>query len=120
MEKMFGGVPDMPFGLIDDIVVCFQHYETFAEAKQKWDERKTKVDYDHIGYIFHARDDGYSWEALRFMSLNLPNSVIITEGFTLPKVVALDTSDGKNAFTACGDHPYIAEVMDFKAWREQS
>ena len=120
MEKMFGGVPDMPFGLIDDIVVCFQHYETFAEAKQKWDERKTKVDYDHIGYIFHARDDGYLWEALRFMSLNLPNSVIITEGFSLPKVVALDTSDGKNAFTACGDHPYIAEVMDFKVWREQS
>ena len=23
--KMFGGVPDMPFGLLGDILVCFQH-----------------------------------------------------------------------------------------------
>lgn len=120
LRHMFGGVPNMPYGMLGDIIVCFQHYDTFAESKEKWDERKARIDYDHIGYIFHARDDGYLYEAINFLELNLPNSVIITEGFTLPKVVALDTTDGKNAFTACGDHPYITEVMDFKAWREQA
>ena len=41
--KMFGGIPKMPIGLIGDVLVCFQHYETFEEAKKKWDERKARI-----------------------------------------------------------------------------
>ena len=53
-----------------DVLVCFQHYDTFEEAKKKWDERKKRVDYDHIGYIFHVRGPEYQFEAEEFFAMS--------------------------------------------------
>ena len=37
-----------PVGRIDDIRIIFNHYKTFAEAKEKWDERKKRIDFDNL------------------------------------------------------------------------
>lgn len=117
LRKMFGGVPDMPFGLLEDIIVCFQHYETFDEAKEKWDERKARIDYDHIGYIFHARGPEYAKEADDFIREELPNSLVITENFVLPGSIALYPKEGENAFSAVNGKLLITQVIDYKSWR---
>lgn len=81
LTKMFGCVPKMPFGLLGDVIVCFQHYDSFEQAKLKWDYRRERVDFENIGYIFHARGKEYKKEAEEFLSLNLKNSLLLTQGF---------------------------------------
>lgn len=116
--KMFGMVPQMPIGLIGDVLVCFQHYDTFEEAKKKWDERKERVDYDHIGYIFHARGPEYQFAAEAFFAMNLPNALCITEGFDVPGSIALYPKESDNAFSVVNGKLLITQVADFKTWRD--
>ncbi len=119
LKKMFGGIPDMPFGMVADILICFQHYETFAEAKEKWDERKAKIDYEHIGYIMHARGAEYAYEAASFLELYKPHSLCITEGFDLDGAIKLDLPEGLNGFSAIDGELAILKAADYKTWREQ-
>lgn len=42
---------DFPVGKIDDITVYFQHYTTEDDARNKWNERKTRVDKDNLFII---------------------------------------------------------------------
>ena len=114
MEKMFGGVPEMPFGLLDDIVVCFQHYDTFSDAKEKWDERKAKIDYDHIGYIFHARGPEYRAEAELFTKMDLPNKLVLTQDFKIDGAVSFEGE----GFSAVNDKLLITQIYDYKTWRD--
>ena len=115
--KMFGGIPKMPIGLIGDIIVCFQHYETFEDAKAKWDERKARIDYDHLGFLFHARGPEYQHEAEEFLEMDIPNKLCITENFTIPGAIALYPKDGDNAFSAVHGKPLITQAADYKSWR---
>lgn len=113
LKKMFGGVPNMPFGIIDnDILVCFQHYSSFAEAKQKWDERKAKVDFEHIGYLFHARGEEYREEAELFARLPLLNSLTLTQGFDIDGGVRFDGE----GFDAVNNKLRIVQVYDYRGW----
>lgn len=118
LKKMFGGVPEMPYGIINDILVCFQHYATFAEAAAKWNERKARIDYEHIGYIFHARGPEYAKEAEEFIREEIPHSLVITENFTIPGAVALYPKKGDSAFSAVNGKLLIVQAADYKSWRE--
>ncbi len=40
-----------PVGKLDDILIYFNHYKDFDEAKRKWDDRKTRIDYDNLYII---------------------------------------------------------------------
>lgn len=114
LTKMFGEIPDMPFGLLGDIIVCFQHYGTFAEARDKWNERKAKIDYDHIGYIFHARGEEYKSEAIAFNTLNIPNKLILTQNFSTDGGVRFDGE----GFEAVNNKLRIVQIYDYKTWIE--
>lgn len=116
--KMFGGIPKMPIGIIGDVLVCFQHYETFSEAKAKWDERKAKVDYEHIGFVMHARGPEYQFEAEEFLAMDIPNKLCITEGFELSGAIPLYPKEGDNAFSAVNGKLLIVRAADFKTWRK--
>lgn len=110
--KMFGGVPDFPFGRLDDILVCFQHYPTFEDARAKWNERRAKMDYDHIGYIFHARGEGYKAEAAVFLALDLPNKLCITQDFEIPGSVRMDGE----GFEAVNNKLRVVQAYDYRGW----
>lgn len=45
-----------PVGRLDDVYIYFVHYHTFKEAKQKWDARKKRINYDNIVVIGTDRD----------------------------------------------------------------
>lgn len=38
----------IPVARLDDITVFFEHYRTEAEAAQKWNERKARINYDNL------------------------------------------------------------------------
>lgn len=117
LTKMFGAIPQMPIGLIGDVLVCFQHYETFDEARDKWEERKLRIDYEHMGFIFHARGPEYQHEAEEFLELDLPNKLCITENFELPGSIALYPKEGDSAFSAVNGKLFITQAADYKSWR---
>ena len=116
MEKMFGGVPGMPFGLCGDILVCFQHYDTFEEAAAKWNERKARVNLDEVGYLFHARGPEYKDEIEQFVRLGLPNALAIAEGFDADGAVRFNPPEGGNAFSALNGEVAIVTAYDWKEW----
>lgn len=108
LHKMFGGIPSMPFGLLGDIIVCFQHYDTFGDAKRKWDERKVRIEWDNIGYIFHARGEEYKKEAEEFAALPIQRKLLLTQGFDAGGV----RFDGEG-FEAVNGRLRITTVYDY-------
>lgn len=68
---------DYPIGKIGDISVYFQHYQTFAQAKQKWDERKKRINKDNLFVIFTDRDGCTYEDLIAFDNLDY-NKVVFT------------------------------------------
>ena len=42
---------DYPVGRLGDILIYFKHYNNFSEAKEKWNERKLRINFNNI-FIF--------------------------------------------------------------------
>ena len=45
-----------PVGMLGDVQIHFMHYATCAEAKESWERRKARVDYDKILVLATDRD----------------------------------------------------------------
>ena len=108
LRNVYGCIPNHPMGILRDIIVVFQHYDTFEEAKTKWDERKARIDYDNIGFLFMLVDEKYKRYGEEFIKLGLPNSAVLTEGFDIegghrydvpPTYNRFDLIDGKRVIT---------------------
>ena len=62
-----------PVGHLDDIEIRFNHYTTFCEAKQKWDERKNRINYNKIYVIATDRDGMTNYNCMeQFDKLSYP------------------------------------------------
>lgn len=57
-------IVEYPVGILDDVEVRFVHYKSFAEAKQKWDERKKRINRQKILVIATDRDGMFKKELL--------------------------------------------------------
>lgn len=67
-----------PVGFLGDIRINFMHYNSFEEAKHKWDERKQRINYDNLFFMLAERD-GCTLEDLRkFDSLHIDRKVVFT------------------------------------------
>lgn len=67
-----------PVGTIGDVTLYFMHYHSFDEAREKWNERKKRVNYDNLFFMM-AEKDGCTAEMVRqFDSLSYKNKVIFT------------------------------------------
>lgn len=112
LNKMFGCVPDMPYGLLGDVVICFQHYSSFAEAQQKWNERVLRVDHENIGFLFHVRGKEYAKEAEAFLWCQIEHKLCLTQGFEVPGSVRFDGE----GFDDVGGQLRITTAYDFGGW----
>ena len=83
LMNMFGKIPDMPYGLCDDILICFQHYPTFEDGYNMWERRRKRFDPHNVAYIFYVRDKMYLDSMNEFIDLNLNNSLIFMENFNM-------------------------------------
>ncbi len=67
-----------PIGQLDDIQIHFVHYGSFSEAKEKWEERKLRIDRNNL-FIMMTDRDGCTYEDIKtFDSLPFKNKVIFT------------------------------------------
>ena len=65
-----------PIGRIDDILLCFQHYNNFEDAVRAWNRRKDRVNFKKIGYILVADVIKYKEDIMRFYGLNIENKLL--------------------------------------------
>lgn len=69
---------NFPCGMLDDIKIRFNHYKTFQEAVDKWNERKKRINWDNI-YVMGIDGDNATYESLKkFDELPYENKVIFT------------------------------------------
>ena len=70
-----------PVGLLDDLKVHFMHYHSEQEAKEKWEARSQRLDFDNLFIMMTDKDGGKGakYEALQaFDNLPYPNKVVFT------------------------------------------
>ena len=67
-----------PIGIIGDVKIYFLHYKSFNEAKEKWDKRKKRVNFNNIYVIFTDRDGCNKEMMKKFDSLKIKNKIIFT------------------------------------------
>lgn len=68
---------DYPVGRLGDIHLYFLHYETFAEAKNKWETRKKRINKDNIYIICTDRDGFDDADFKEFLSLPYKHKVLL-------------------------------------------
>lgn len=69
---------DYPVGSINNIKIHFMHYKSFKEAKEKWDLRKQRINYNNLFIIFTDRD-GCTYEQIKkFNELPYKNKIVFT------------------------------------------
>lgn len=87
-----------PIGYIEDIQIVFNHYKSIEHAKNSWDSRKTRVNYDNLYIIFDDIDDIEYNDLVEFNKVNCKGKVIFTskEYKNLENTVVLSTYKGKD------------------------
>lgn len=69
---------EYPCGMVGDVEIRFNHYKTFEEAAEKWNERRQRIDWDNL-FVIGIDGDGCTYESLqRFDALPYSNKVIFT------------------------------------------
>ena len=70
-----------PVGLLDDLKVHFMHYHSEQEAKEKWEARSQRLDFDNLFIMMTDKDGGkgVKYEDLQaFDNLPYSNKVVFT------------------------------------------
>ncbi len=69
---------DYPCALCGDITLHMVHYNSFCEAKAKWEERKERINYENLYFIMVDRDGCKKEDVLKFNELPYKNKVFLT------------------------------------------
>lgn len=96
-----------PCGMLADVEIRFNHYESFEQGVTKWEERKKRINWDNL-YIMGIDGDNCTEESLqRFDALPYAHKVIFTH---VPR------PDIKSAFYLKGfeDQPGVGVALYFR------
>lgn len=70
----------------EDIYLYFNHYDSFEDAKEKWQSRIQRINYDNICYIMDFYDSAYDAKLIdEFNQLDLDNKVILIHNKNIKK-----------------------------------
>ncbi len=61
----------------EDVVIYFMHYKSFSEAREKWNNRKERIDYDNI-YIIQLISDVQEQDITSFEALPYKHKLLLT------------------------------------------
>jgi uncharacterized protein (DUF1919 family) len=71
-------IPDYPVGSLGDIKLFFTHYKTLDEAREKWNERVKRLNFNDL-YLILVQKDGITYDMMKqFDALPFKNKVIFT------------------------------------------
>ena len=93
---------DYPVGLLRDVRVYFQHYESEEEAKQKWDIRKERIDYDNLFILFTDQEGCTLTDLEEFDRLPFEKKVVFTNK-PFPEIVSSFYIKGFEQQNSVGD-----------------
>ena len=69
---------EYPLGKLDDIEIYFMHYKSEKEAREKWIERTSRINYDNIFIMMTDRDECTELDLQEFDYLEYNNKVVFT------------------------------------------
>lgn len=125
IHDVYSGYPEdlgFPFGILDNrILVCFQHYKTFSEAKEAWNRRKSRVNYEKLAFVY-ATDSPYGWGyAEEFYKIDLPNKLLILVSPDGKDTHRLESKDSARVVTVkCpSNRHFMNETRFMKAYYEK-
>lgn len=77
LKEVFEDGITFPIGELKDIRVYFMHYSSFDEAREKWNKRRDRINYDNLFILFTNRDNCTYADLKDFDSLPY-NKVVFT------------------------------------------
>lgn len=64
-----------PVGILDDIEVYFMHYKSEEEAKEKWEKRCQRINFNNVIFKISQREGYLKEDIENFMDLNIKNKI---------------------------------------------
>lgn len=64
-----------PIGILDDIKIYFEHYETEEIARTKWEERVSRINYNNLFIMFTDKDGCTLNDLKEFDNLPFSNKI---------------------------------------------
>jgi len=104
-----------PVGVLDDILIFFQHYTTEQEAEDAWNRRKKRIHPDNLFVIFTDRDGCTYDDLLRFDRLSIQNKVVFTH-VEHKDIVSAFYIPGFEKETSVGHLMYYKSRFSFKKY----
>lgn len=77
LEECNGSSAGYPIGKLEDIYIHFMHYDSFEEAKEAWDRRKKRVNYNNLFIIMVDKDGCTSNDIKEFHTIK-DNKILLT------------------------------------------
>ena len=65
-------------GILEDVEIIFLHYKNEKEVLEKWNRRKSRIDYNHILYKFNDQNFCTEEDLINFHNLPLKNKICFT------------------------------------------
>jgi len=75
-----------PIGLLGDIEIMFLHYHTADEAKEKWERRCGRINWEKIIYKFNDQNGCTPTNVIEFFSLPIDHKLFFTIHKEWPKI----------------------------------
>lgn len=66
-----------PIGVLDDVEIVFLHYKSEQEAKEKWDRRKARINWDHLIFKFSKMNLCSEEHMKSFAELPYENKILL-------------------------------------------
>lgn len=67
-----------PIGKLGDIEIMFMHYSTFEEAKEKWNRRKHRINYNRLIFKFSEQNECKYEHLKKFKEFEAKNKICFT------------------------------------------
>ena len=78
VKEMIDDTVNYPVGQLGDLRIDFMHYESFEEAKNKWNERKKRIDYNNLFFMLTERENCSFDDLVYFDKLPVKRKVVFT------------------------------------------
>jgi len=74
----YRGEENAPIGKLEDIEIVFLHYKTEKEAREKWNRRKARIDWEHLYFKFSEMNGCKEEELQAFDQLPTDSKFVFT------------------------------------------
>lgn len=110
-HKEFGSYP---IGMLDDIEICFMHYKTEKEAKEKWERRCRRIAWDNLIVKFCDQNECTKKHIESFNKIDKYDKMICFVAQEIPGKYNIYMWEFKKDGYTVDDKYYIFQHLDLK------